>query len=217
MTTKNNQPQGAQNKDFGLPNTEFSPLESGGGPWLKITAIILGFVLIIGAGVIYRFFYYPSVTDAPMETHATYEAYANEVPEGNVDTAEHNAPAAYQADKNNTTTSKFSEAVEEVSEKATKHLDPSNTTKPEKGTVTRVNTPQGCYYVVVGSFIDDDLAADYAYQLAQKGVHSMLLAPSRGKYFSRVAISKKHTFSDANEKAAALKAIYGTGIWVVKY
>jgi len=197
MTTNTNQTQESQNKDFGLPNTAFRPLESGRRKWLKMTAIILGFLLMMGAGIFCWFFYYTAAPDLSGET-SIYEAYTAGVPEEDVDTTEdHDTTVTYQT-----------EAREALGEKAT---------TPEQGIVTKLNTPQGYYYVIVGSFIDDDLASDYAYRLSKKGVHSILIAPSQGKYFYRVAISRAHTFSEANEKSTALQATYGTGIWVLKY
>jgi len=53
--------------------------------------------------------------------------------------------------------------------------------------------------------------------LAQKGVNTILIAPPQGQYFSRVAIEQMDTFHEANEKVAALKAEYGTDIWVMRY
>ena len=89
--------------------------------------------------------------------------------------------------------------------------------KPGRGTITRINTPQGLYYVVVGSFIDEDLASDYANKLAQQGVDVMHITPPQGQYYFRVAIKQTNTFRDAYEKAAILKATYGADIWVMKY
>ena len=87
----------------------------------------------------------------------------------------------------------------------------------KQGTITKINTPQGCYHVVVGSFIDEDLALDQANRLAQQGVNVTIIAPSKGQLFSRLAIEPKPTYTEAHEKAETLKAAYGTDIWVMKY
>ena len=63
MATQANQPQRETNNDFGLPKAEFKPIEPGGSNrWLKITAIIVGIVFIIGAGIVYWLFQRSSPT-----------------------------------------------------------------------------------------------------------------------------------------------------------
>ena len=89
--------------------------------------------------------------------------------------------------------------------------------KPTRGTLTHVHTPQGLYYIVVGSFVDSDLAADHAKKLTRKGTDVAVIAPAAGKYFYRVAVEKKQNFQEVQHQLEALKATYGPRIWILKY
>lgn len=85
------------------------------------------------------------------------------------------------------------------------------------GTITNVSVPNGRYYVVIGSFIDDDLARDYASQLTRKGVSATLIAPPKGQHFYRVAVDWGRTLPEARTKVADLPSGYRAGAWIVKY
>lgn len=220
MAAKTNQPQKEKNKDFGLPQDEFKPIESEGGKWFTITAIIVGLVLSMGAGIVYRFFYHAPSTDLAIEAPRMHEVYKRETPETNVDFIDEDVPTIHQSTKKKTQTPKIAKELETLAEAGRgetkkRTRSPINTSK--KGTITKIITPRGYYYIVVGSFIDGDLASDYANQLVQQGVNVVLIDPLQGRYFFRVAIEQSNTFHDANKKVAAVKAKYGTDIWVIKY
>ncbi len=218
MTTKTNQPQQEKNKDFGLPQVEFKPIGAGGGTWLKITAIIVGLVLIVGASFVYWFFYHAPAGDLSMGVQPIPEEQESKVPKNEVGSIDDGESAKNPVIGRSAKTSKPTKELKTLEgKKDTKEFRASNAAKPDRGTMTRINTPRGCYYVVVGSFIDDDLALDYANKLAQQGVDVMLIAPPQGQYYFRIAIKQANTFRDAHEKAEVLKATYGTDIWVMKY
>lgn len=205
MTTQANQPRENKNRDFGLPQAKFKPIASNGNKWLKITAIIVGIVLLLGASVVYWFFFHaPTIGPSKAPIHEKYES---ELLKTDID---------FIIDDTFSTTHQ-PPALEEKDDTKTLSTPPSHTPKPAKGAITKINTPQGSYYIVVGSFIDDDFASDYANQLAQQGIDVTLIAPLPGKYFSRVAVDQEDNFYSANEKAEGLKATYGEDIWVLKY
>lgn len=87
----------------------------------------------------------------------------------------------------------------------------------EEPPIMTITAPKGLYYVIVASYIDMDLAMDYAQKIAQKGPHIKLIMPGKDKYFVRVAIVHEKTFEEANQKAQELKGEYGKDIWVMKY
>ena len=213
MIKQANQSREEKRSDFGLPQAEFKPIADRGKKWLKITVIIVGIVLVIGVGVVYWFFSHAPAAEPSEEAYPMRKEYERGVPNADVDFIEDDASAAAQQD----TQTHELDKEQEVLEEATQVFSTPATARPEKGTITKINTPRGCYYVIVGSFIDDDLAADYANQLAQQGVDVMLIAPPQGKHFFRVAVEQEASFYAANEKAAALKATYGKDIWVMKY
>ena len=222
MATKDNQPrQGTNNNDFGLPQAEFKPIAAGGSQWLKITIIILAVVLVIGGGIVYWFFFRASANKPTDETQIMQEEYESEVSESDVDFIDDEAaPIAQPKSKATEKRGRHEREDEDALEGedyTQDDLDASPPNKPTKGTLTKVASAQGAYYVVVGSFIDDDLAADYAQKLVKKGVDVMLIAPPQGKYFSRVAVAQEDSFYEASERAEELKATYGPSIWVMKY
>ncbi len=92
--------------------------------------------------------------------------------------------------------------------------DPSSTVP---GQVTQLSSPTGRYYVIVASFIDDDLAMDYGKKLAKQGVGTSMLHPKSEKGFYRLAVADFTSLKDATLKAEELKSTYGNDVWVIRY
>ena len=88
--------------------------------------------------------------------------------------------------------------------------------QPEPGTISIITERTGRYYVVVGSFVDGDLANDYGNDLAAKGSGIMILSPP-DKGFYRVALSDYSSWTEAQTNANGLKGDYGENVWVLKY
>ena len=77
----------------------------------------------------------------------------------------------------------------------------------------------GRYYVVVGSFIDDDVALDFCKQIEASGKRAIVLDPSGtvSKYY-RVAVGKDYaTEQEAKDAAKALAGQYGSDPYPKKY
>lgn len=89
--------------------------------------------------------------------------------------------------------------------------------KPVKGEISRVTERTGRSYIVVASFIDDDLAMDYGNKLAVDGVNSKIIAPYGDKKYYRFSITDYPTIKEALSHVEELKATYGNDIWVLKY
>ncbi|MCC5930017.1 MAG: SPOR domain-containing protein [Cyclobacteriaceae bacterium] len=85
------------------------------------------------------------------------------------------------------------------------------------GEITRIPASTGKYYIIIGSFIDVDLATDYGKKLAKDNVGSAILAPRGNAKFHRLAIADFASENEASAKAEELKAKYGPDVWVVKY
>ena len=209
MATQANQPQREANNDFGLPKAEFKPIPGGSNRWLKITATIVGIVLMIGVGIVYWLFQRSSpITNNFMpNTLKDYQEAEN-----------------FPDDELKETDEMSDDLIENLrsEESGTEKPAPEERTKLAEATtevapITRVNAPQGLYYIVVASYIDIDLAMDYAKQLAKQGAYVKLIEPQKGKHFFRVAIEQEATFQGASEKAEELKYSYGAQIWVLKY
>lgn len=214
MSTETNQPQDKRNSDFGLPQAEFRPIPERRGRGLRTAAILLIIVLIIGAGMAYWFFHY-----APTSSHEEAYLNTNDIPTAGEDFIEDGeltpSPTPGEAKQDGEAQHILNKNVE--AQESKNALAPDLPKKPQKGTITRLSTPQGCYYIVAGSFIDEDLASDYAKKLVKDGVDITILAPKQGEYFFRVAVAQADTLHEAHEEVEELKATYKNDIWVKKY
>ena len=77
---------------------------------------------------------------------------------------------------------------------------------------------RGKYFVIVSSFIDDDLAKDYAKKVSSKGHDAYLLKPvGKSKKFYRLSVGQYENMKDAENSLPALKAEFGNDIWILKY
>jgi len=100
---------------------------------------------------------------------------------------------------------------------------PAETTAPastvEEGSFEAINQPTGRYYIVLNSFIDGDLAEDFAQDMANEGVDTRIIPPAESrKGFNRVVLSNEYsTFQAAQTNLGDLKAVFGESIWVLKY
>ncbi|MBW3544364.1 MAG: SPOR domain-containing protein, partial [Bacteroidetes bacterium] len=88
---------------------------------------------------------------------------------------------------------------------------------PKEGSVTAITARTGRYYVVVGSFIDGDMAGDYAKKLAAAGRQVTLIEPSGNRKFYRLGIMDAGSFGEASAQLDDLKSTFGQEIWVYKY
>ena len=87
-----------------------------------------------------------------------------------------------------------------------------------EGDITTINTRNGRYYVVVGSFVDEDLAMDYAKKLSKDGLDITILAPLEGmKGYSRVAVDSYSAYSEADARAKDLRSSFPNGTWATRY
>lgn len=105
------------------------------------------------------------------------------------------------------------EAAEEIVEEEVAESEATS----ERGAITTISEPTGRYYVVIGSFIDVDLATDLGKELAAKGVGTKLISPFSKKRLFRLCVADFGTFADATAGANNLKAEYGENLWVLKY
>jgi hypothetical protein len=206
--------QKGNHNNFGLPNTTFKPIEpSKTSNWLKITAIIVLMVLIMGAGMFYWLFtrssssYHDFVSKnlKKLSTAIEEQPLQNSYTQGELDQT--GSGLAHHAGRDNLTEFLPQEEVQ------TSQAIPSTKTR----TIKEIDAPQGVYHVIIASYIDRDLAMDYGKKLLQKQAYVALIAPSKQKYFYRLAIEQGATEKEALAKAAVLKETYGSQLWVMKY
>jgi len=89
--------------------------------------------------------------------------------------------------------------------------------EPELGTITEITERTGRYYVVIGSFIDDDLAKDYGNKLAVEGINTSLISPYSTVKFFRLAVASHESYAEAQANADEIKETYGEALWVLKF
>ncbi|MDW3191439.1 MAG: SPOR domain-containing protein [Cytophagales bacterium] len=87
----------------------------------------------------------------------------------------------------------------------------------EAGEITRLSAKTGQAYVIIGSFVDEDLAGDYAQELADDGKSPTIIPPFDDHRFYRVAIASYSTFADANNAVNNYKGEFGDDIWALRY
>ncbi len=127
----------------------------------------------------------------------------------------------YQAPKQTPVVTKPDTATQMVEKTPASTKPPKTTTTTEssgtEGMVSEISEPTGRYYVIIASFIDDDLAMDYAKKLTKEGITCKILDPRGNKKFFRFSIADFPTVNEAAIRAEQLKSTYGEGVWVMKY
>lgn len=84
-------------------------------------------------------------------------------------------------------------------------------------TLEYVQSRAGRYFVIVGSFIDDDLAADLAKKLMSEGTSCKIIYPFGNKLFYRLSVSDFDNVQDALAHAESIQANFEEKLWVLKY
>lgn len=88
---------------------------------------------------------------------------------------------------------------------------------PDPGDFQVVTAKTGSYFVVIASFVDSDLAEDYAKKLSTDGIGATILSPE-GRGFHRLAIGGEYSsFADATMEIETVKGNYGPEVWIFKY
>lgn len=80
---------------------------------------------------------------------------------------------------------------------------------------SRAEAPR--YFVVVGSFIDDDLARDYSDRLNKQGEATFLIHPYGEIHYFRLAVGQHENVNLALEAMEEVQGKYEENLWVLKY
>ncbi|MFY0686307.1 MAG: SPOR domain-containing protein [Cyclobacteriaceae bacterium] len=94
---------------------------------------------------------------------------------------------------------------------------PATVSSVTPGEIKKLESQTGNSYIVIASFVDEDLAMDHAKDLASQGKGPIIIPPFAKHIFWRVAIEEFTSISDATANIERLKAEYGTEIWPLKY
>ena len=84
--------------------------------------------------------------------------------------------------------------------------------------ISTISQPTGRSYIVIGSFVDGDLAQDYGQELLDQGIGSRIIPPTpREPLMYRVAIADFDNFQTAMNDVIMFRDKYGDKTWVLKY
>lgn len=98
---------------------------------------------------------------------------------------------------------------------ATKPKPVAATANP--GEIIRVKERTSRSYVIIGSFIDEDLAMDYATVLSNKGSGVKIIHPYGKSKRYRVSIADYASYGDAASQLNGFKGEYGDEVWALQY
>ena len=218
MTNDTKKSQQEETDDFGLPQDEFKPIRSETSRWLMVSAAIGILAFSIGVGIVYWFLYRVPVHRSSSTGTIHPANQGLEKKSTKLDELTEKDTVNQSAIKNNPQTERYQASKILEGDKKVKSFSKTQVVSRKKtGTITNVRAPSNSYYVIVGSFIDDDLALDFANKLAEKGINTTLIIPPQGQYFYRVAVEQKNTLHDAHTKATTLPSEYGHDVWIMKY
>ncbi len=89
--------------------------------------------------------------------------------------------------------------------------------KMAAGIVETVSSPNGRYYIIVSSSIDDDLAMDYASKLSKEGNNVKVVEhTSNGRPYYGVSVGDYDTWDQAMSASTSFSA-FENGIWILSY
>lgn len=84
--------------------------------------------------------------------------------------------------------------------------------------VATISEPTGRSYIVIGSFVDEDLALDFGNKMMAEGVGVRVIAPTgRAPLMHRVAVADFSDFTEAMNDIELFRNNYGDNTWVLKY
>ncbi|MDF9797201.1 hypothetical protein OKW21_002464 [Catalinimonas alkaloidigena] len=84
--------------------------------------------------------------------------------------------------------------------------------------ISTISEPTGRSFIVIGSFVDEDLAMDYANKLMEEGIGTRILSPTdRAPLMHRIAVADFTDFNTAMQQVQQFRDQYGDNTWVLKY
>ena len=85
------------------------------------------------------------------------------------------------------------------------------------GAISVKGQPLDKYYLIVASFLDNDLAFDYAEKLILSGSNVIIIPPFSTSKLTRVALLEYETLEKANIGLDKYKNEFDDKLWVLKY
>ena len=108
--------------------------------------------------------------------------------------------------------------IEEVIEPEVKTDLPELESLPKGiGVISEISQPLNKYYLIVASFLDNDLAFDYAEKLILSGSNVTIIPPFSTSKFTRVALLEHETLDKVKIGLDKYKDEFDEQLWVLKY
>ena len=108
--------------------------------------------------------------------------------------------------------------IEEVIEPEVNTDPPELESAPKAiGAISEISQPLDKYYLILASFLDNDLAFDYAEKLILSGSNVIIILDFHVRYFTRVALLEYETLDKANVGLDKYKDEFDEQLWVLKY
>lgn len=95
--------------------------------------------------------------------------------------------------------------------------DESFSSKDKEEGIIYVNEGRGAYFVIIGSFVDKDLAVDYANLLLKSHSTVYVINKGRHKNYVYVALGSFDRKEYAKNMAKTISATYPKGVWILLY
>lgn len=187
------------------PNYKPYSYEESSGGFAKVIIIGVLIISIIGGA-----FYYFSLDEGPKEVAK------KEVPKKRVKKPA-KKPATKPAETEASTAKPAETKPAESKPKpaAAKPKPQAATANP--GEIVRVTERSSRSYVIIGSFIDEDLAMDYANKLSGEGNGVKIIHPYGKSKRYRVSIADFSSYGDAASQLSGFKGQYGDEVWALQY
>lgn len=84
--------------------------------------------------------------------------------------------------------------------------------------ISTITAPTGLSYIVIGSFVDADMANDMAEKMLKQGVGVKIILPTqRSPLQHRVVVAEFGNFREAMQQIESFRSEYGDKAWVLKY
>ncbi len=112
---------------------------------------------------------------------------------------------------------KAESSAKSTGSKAPEAKKPAKAATVPAGEIVEIQQKTGRSYIIIGSFVDQDLANDYAKELTAAGSGVKVIFPYGKSKRYRVSIADFDTYGDAQSQMETYKATYGPDIWALKY
>jgi len=218
----------AQEKPTLPPNYKPYAGEEKSASFMKV--IIIGALVFVAIGFGLMWLYNQTIGDEKqiVKTEKTQKATPKKNTKKRATTpkkkVENKAADINSKPKNNvkTTPAKKTPPVKKKSTPKSSKPKPSTANKPvaqtaQPGQIVRVQNGAGRSYIIIGSFVDEDLAMDYAKELSEQGKGIKIINPFGKTKRYRVSIADYDTYNSAASKLGSFKGEFGDQVWALKY